>query len=54
MRHIFILQMVFFLVYGLISGAVFTELKERHKEEIVSLMIRLPLAELANIPVKNI
>jgi hypothetical protein len=59
MRYLFVVQVAFFVLYGMFSGAAWRELydermeelKSQHNQQISSLLIRLPLSELGKIKV---
>lgn len=53
-RFILVIQLMFFLCFGVATGAFYKELKEQHDKEIAQLLVRIPLASLSEIKMSNL
>lgn len=62
MRYLFIVQVAFFILYGMFSGAAWHELyderieqlKAQHEREVTGLLVRLPLEVLGEIQTRKL
>lgn len=58
MMRVLVMQFMFFMLYGLISGAAFKQIYDyqqaMHQKEVASLLTKLPIKALGEVKIRNI